>query len=1074
MNLFNFPVKKPVTVVMLMLMILVVGGIALWKIPLNMMPDIEFPNLVVLIQYPGAGPEEVEERIAKPLEGMLKSISDVENIKIIAMEDQCVFIMEFNWGTDLDAAAADIREAISVVRKYLPEDMEEPLLVQMDLSDMPIMFLSVSDPKRPLLELKEIADDSVSPQLERLPGVASAMVMGGREREIQVNLDKDKLKSYNLSTTDIIQAIAYQNLNVSSGYFEEGIQRFRLRGVGEFNSLEELENLYIGKGITSSQMQEQQMMALLGISDPSAGEGAISPIRLKDVGEVKDGVKEVEGSVKIQGDDKVLVEGVGIIVMKESDANPVKAADEVIKAIPSIERNLPEGLNLFVNFNITEMITDSLSALRSAAYEGAVFAVLVLLVFLWRIRPTIIVATAIPLSLLLAFVGMYFTGFTLNIITMAALVIAIGKLVDDSIVVMENIFRHISAGEQPHQAAEQGFREVAIAVTAATIVTVIIFLPIAFISGLSSQLFSPFAATIFFALLGSLIVSFTLVPMMSSRILKVETPSPGKRIRHPFERIQESYGSLLAWSLSNKGKVFVLVLLVLGVTGLMASQLPQEFMAESIGYIYQAKASLPAGTVVEETEKLTEKVRDKVNVYPDLERLFMMVGKTGEAMSEAMGAMQGEIRGTHNATMMVMMKKKAEGRVTPESELVRAFEEFERENPGAEITFAPEGGMQSIGQESQKPIVVKLYGDDLDQLKTISERIAENMRDVEGVRDVTTTLEQGAPEVQYSFDRFRLGNQGMVMGMAAMAVQSEVLGKLASYYREGGKEYDIRVRLIEDQRDTFADIKELPLTSPLGFTLPLRDSAEFNYDVGPMYIRRENSKRLVIVEANKSDRALSEIIGDIKKVVAGMALPEGYHVKIGGEYEDMMESFQDLGILFVLAIILVYMVLASLYESLMHPLTIMIAIPFAITGAAAGLYFTNTGFGVMAFLGLIMLVGIVATNSIVLIDFVIIFHHERGMERRQAVIEAGKTRLRPILMTAFTTMLGVLPIAIGHGEGMEMMQPLGIVVVGGLFTATLLTLIIIPVVYEVFDDLAIDLANLFRRKKPEYEAETKS
>lgn len=377
--------------------------------------------------------------------------------------------------------------------------------------------------------------------------------------------------------------------------------------------------------------------------------------------------------------------------------------------------------------------------------------------------------------------------------------------------------------------------------------------------------------------------------------------------------------------------------------------------------------------------------------------------------------------------------------------------------------------MSSMGSESTKPIVVKIYGDDLDQLKSLSDRVADAVSQVDGARDVTTTLEEGSPEVQYSFDRFRLGSQGMVVGMAATAVQSEVDGTLASYYREAGKEYDITVRLREDQRDTFEKVKDLPLSSPLGFTLPLRDSAEFKYDVGPMYIRRENSKRLVIVEGNQSDRPLSEIIADVKKAVASVSMPEGYNAKIGGEYEDMIESFKDLGILFMLALILVYMVLASLYESLIHPLTIMIAIPFAFTGAAAGLYLTGTGFGVTAFIGLIMLIGIVATNSIVLIDFIIMYHHEKGMERRQAVVEAGKTRLRPILMTALTTMLGVLPIALGGGEGMEMQQPLGIVVVGGLFTSTLLTLIIIPVVYEVFDDLAIDLANLFRRKKPKKE-----
>jgi len=445
--------------------------------------------------------------------------------------------------------------------------------------------------------------------------------------------------------------------------------------------------------------------------------------------------------------------------------------------------------------------------------------------------------------------------------------------------------------------------------------------------------------------------------------------------------------------------------------------------------------------------------------FKDIQMMFIILGKSGDPRREAM--YQGE-QGTHQATFMIKFPKKIQGRVTTEAQLRQAWDEMSRENPGVKFSMRAAGNIQ---MNSVKPVAVKLFGDDFPVLKKISDDIAAKMRKVDGLRDVTTTLEEGTPELVYPFDRTRLSNYGLVTGLAAMSMQAAVDGEVASLYRDGGDEYDITVRLQENNRDTSRKLSNIPLASPMGFSVPIRDVSQPHFGQGPAKIVRENSKRIVTVEANKTDRPLSEIVADVDKILAGVVLPEGYFLEFGGERKDQMEAFSDLAIMFLLGVILVYMVLASLYESLVHPLTIMVpAALFSFTGAVIGLYITNTGFGVTAFIGLIMLFGIVANNSILFVDFILEYHN-KGMDRRQAIIQAGQVRLRPILMTALATLFGVLPIAMGRAEGMELQQPLGIVVVGGLFSSTFLTLIIIPSVYEILDDLALDLQNLFRRKK---------
>lgn len=1059
MSMYNFPIRRPVTTVMFMLMIVVVGAVALWKIPLALIPDIEFPNIIVMTGYEGAGPEEIEKRVTKPLEEVIKTVPNIKNVKSASAEGYSIITCEFNWGTNLDEASGDIRSKLELVKEYLPADADAPILLKLSINDMPVAFLSLSGEGRHKYELGKIGKDQVVPRLERIKGVASAQVMGYPEREIVVELDPDKLRAYGVSISDVVNVIRYHNLDLSLGNIKEMNTRFLVKAKGEFESLEELENLVVGFGISPTQRQQTQMAQMMGRFEPLAGKGATNPIRLKDVGKVIDSFAELEGDVRRIDSEGKLHLGVGILVMKESDANMVEVARRVKAELPNIEKDLPKGMNLDLTFDLSEMIEDSINALRRAAYEGAAGAAIVLFIFLLHLAPTLIVVIAIPLSLFVGFICMYFAGYTFNMMTMGAMVIALGKLVDDAIVVLENTVRHLHLGKPPKVAAEEGIREVGIAITAATIVTVIVFLPLAFIQGLSAQLFRSFAATIFFTLMGSLLVAFTIVPMLTSRFLTLPEVKSSKPRRGLWTRIQDQYGKFLEWSLDNRGKILIIAFLFLVLTGVIIAQLPTSFMTNPDMGQYECRVKLPVGTPFEETEKVVVKLEDKIKkAFPDLDRMFEIVGQPSDPK---MAAFHGGSQGTHEARIIFILKKKSQGGVNRLPQVRAFFDKVAKDFPSAKITMVGMGLETQLGVD-RRPIEIKIFGDDLQVLKKISDDLAMRIGKVDGIRDVKTTMDEGNPEQVMRFDRARLGSYGLVTAQVEMALKTALEGEIASMYREAGDEFNIRVRMQQKNRERIKDLSEVPITTPFGFTLPARALGEFEFQTGPAQVNRENAKRIAKVTADKTDRPLSEIITDINKVLAKYPFPERYIYEFGGEWQDWQETSHDLMLMLLVALLLVYMVLAALYESLIHPFTIMSAVPFAFTGAVIALYITRTPLDVTAFIGLIMLVGIVATNSIVLIDFVIEYARQ-GMPRREAVVQAGKVRLRPILMTALTTMLGVFPIALAMEEGMEMQQPLGIAIVGGLFSSTFLTLLIIPVLYTIFDDVGEDMKALVRR-----------
>jgi HAE1 family hydrophobic/amphiphilic exporter-1 len=1013
MKFTEFPVKRPVTIIMLMLIICVLGVISLSRLAVDLMPQIKFPNISVVTTYSGVAPEEIEKSVSRPLESAVRNVPGIKNVKSTSSEGVSLITAEFPWGTNLDEASAAIRDRIGMIKKYLPDGIDEPLVLKTDISQIPVLFISLAGPLS-ITELKRLADDEIVPRLERVDGVASVVVSGGRDREIQVYVDKAKLLAYGLSLDQVIARIRYENLTLSAGDLVKTQQAFAVRGLGELKNIEELRGLVVGLKNGAS-------------------------VYLRDIARVEDALADETGVSRINQQP-----GLTIYVTKTTDANSVQVAKRLIKAIPQINKELPAGVKLGVVFNMSEMISDSITSLERAALEGAILAIIIIFLFLLSVRPTLIVSLSIPLSLLLSFVGMYFNKMTINIMTLGGLVIALGRLVDDSIVVMENIFRHLRMGKSSAQAAMDGAAEVSTAVISSTIVTVVVFLPIVFASGVAGQLFKAFGLTVFFSLTASLLIAFTVVPMFSSQIYRMGKSMGEEKDKGVYPAIRSFYGKALAWALRFKGIILGGAALLLVVTGIMFIKVKKEFLPNMGTGMYQLVVSLPKGSSVEATSAVVERIENRFMSLADVDKVTSIIGTTGgtSGMTSA-----SAIRGSSEARVMVRLARNKK-RVTTDAVVARIVKEEVAQNPNVQITTP---AMASAMFGSDHPVEIKIFGDDLEKLKEIAADIKNQISVVPGLKDVASSVEQGVPEIAFAFDRERVARYGLSSAQISNSIANALQGQVASLFHEAGREINIRVRLATADVASIEAIRDIPVPTPMGFSVPLRDVASVNYSEGPSMIQRENAKRVVLVSAGLAGgHSLSQVGMGISGVLRKYQMPQGYFYDFGGEQQSMRETFSSLFFVLLLAILLVYMILASLYESLIHPLTILVSVPFAFTGAIIALVISGSALNTTSFIGLIMLVGIVSTNAIVLIDFVL-KNRARGMERREALIDAGKVRLRPILMTAIATLFAMIPIALGSTQGMNLQKSMGIAVVGGLFSSTFLTLVVVPCLYEIFD-----------------------
>ena len=1041
MNLSNVAIRRGVTFGMVFLVIIGFGLFSLSRLKVDLYPDITFPVVLVVSRYSGANPYDIETVLSRPLESALSSVEGVEGVTSVSRKGISLVVLEFDWGYDMDLAQNDVRRALEWVEDYWPDDATNPLVFAFDPSQMPILFLGVGSPVLDQAELRTLTDDQVVPRLERIEGVASADIIGGLQRQIRVEVDPRALSSYGLPITSVIGALQGANLQVPGGVIKDGRTAFSVRTFGEFRSLDEIRNAIV-----------------------TARGGQV--IHVQDVAQVTDGYEELEGLARVNA-----APGMMLIIQKQSDANTVQVVERVKAAVPGIQSAIPGQIELVTVFDQGDFINKSISNLAAAGITAFFLAVVVLLVFLRNFRSMLIVATAIPTSVIVTFFVLDMYGTTLNIISMAGLALAVGMLIDNSIVVLENIYRFREMGERRRESAEKGASQVGMAITASTLTTLAVFAPVLFVPGISGVMFRDMVIAICFALAASLFVAITLVPLLSSRLLT--RPKPPKLalfrglsngVEAGFQGLQRGYAKLLKWSLAHRLIVVLLAAAAFfGSFGLL-SVVGVDFMPKTDQGEFQLQIERAVGTDLPSTlatfQQIEQIIREDV---PEVVNIYSNIGSGGDLGSAFRGM------DTNSGSIRVKLVPRSQ-RTRTQFEVQDALRTRLDAIPGITYSFEQSGGMQSGAD-----IEVKLFGHDMNVTGELGDRLVQQFSQIEGAVDVTSSLKRGAPELQITLDRPRLQAMGLTAGQVTNTISNAVQGLTATQYRESGDEFDVFVRLASDYRNSPEDLEQLMLALPTGGVVPLRQVADITRDIGPVAIQREDQSRQVVVEVNVSGRDMGSVESDIEAILAQTEIPQDVIVELGGSAEDRQESFYYLTLAIFAGILLVYVVMASQFESLVSPFIILITIPLSIIGVALGLWISGTTLSLMAMIGMLVLVGIVVNNGIVLVDYMNQLREFEGKDVYEAAYEGGQTRMRPVLMTAFTTVFGMLPLAIGSGEAGETWAPLARSVMGGLSVATILTLVMVPVIYTIFASIAVRIKELkhsrLERKNPELAAE---
>jgi len=1024
LNLPNFSVNRPITVLMFFIGLILIGLISFQNLGLDLLPDLSFPMSAIIVSYSGVAPQEIENMITIPLEEAVGTIQGVKNINSFSREGSSVVLMEFNWGTDMDASALNIREKIDQVKGFLPDDASDPIVIKFDPSLMPILVLGMYSEEKDLQKLQEYAEDIIKPRLERLEEVASASINGGLDREILVSIDNEKLRTNQLSFNQVTAALAGENVNLPAGTLKEGTINFLIRTLGRFKSIQDIE------GILISNIRGKK-------------------IYLGDIAKVEDTFKERNSITYVNGKPGIMVS-----LQKESGKNTVTVAKRVFKELETIQKLLPEDISITPVFDPSDFIKKTISQVGWVALYGSILAILVLLFFLGNFSSTLIIGFAIPISLIFTFSLLYFSNLTLNMMTLGGLALGIGMMVDNSIVVLENIYRYRELGTDIKKSACLGASEVGTAISASTFTTIAVFLPILYVKGIASELFSPMGYTITFSLLTSLLVALTLVPMLSSKILHIKVKDKSSSVSKEnlsqnslrqggkiFNFVRDEYSRLISWSLRHRGIVFILAVIIFVGSIMLIPFVGTEFIPSSDQGQFNINITLPTGTNLETTREVVSKVEKIVSEVPEIKSILTTAG-------EGSGGMGFSTEGGNSGTIMVNLVEQNKR----EKNMVQIINELRQKigiYPDAQIKFSEQGFTFTSGSD----LTVKISGDSLDELENIANRILILMSEVEGVYDLESSVEDVRPELHLNIDREKANLYGLNTAQIASTVQDALLGRIASIYQEKGKQINIRIRLEEEDRNSIEEVENLLISSSVGLQIPLKEIAEVTVDSGPKGIDRENQQRIVNVSGNISNRFLGKVIQDAQQKLEKLYLPEDYRYEFVGENKEMQESFLQLAMALVLSIILVYMIIAAQFESLLMPLAVMFSVPFSLIGVILALLLTDKSLNVLSYIGIIMLVGIVVNNSIVLIDYINKLR-QKGMERKEAIILGGKTRLRPILMTMFTTVLALVPMALGIGEGAELRAPMAITIIGGLTSSTFLSLIIVPIFYTFLDDLS--------------------
>ena len=1026
MNLPQFGVKRPVTVTMIFVGIIILGAVSLSRLGLDMMPELEMPSIGVFTNYSGAGPQEVEKRITEKLEERLSTIPNLDKITSISRESTSIINLAFDWGTNMDEAANDVRDYVGLAKKELPEDAEEPIIFKFDFSMMPILVMGVTaDESYP--RLKKIVDDKIVDPLKRIPGVATAITRGGLQRQILVEIDKGRLQARHLSIDEVIQALKLQNLTLPGGHLKTGLTDYLVRVPEEFKNVQQIKDTVI-----------------------RVEEGV--PVYLKDVAGVYDSFAERTKFARMNKR-----EGLILFVQKQSGANTVKVVDRVLKQLPELARDLPSDIEIKVNRDFSEFIRLSINTLRTSLFWGGILVILVILFFLRRIATSLIIISAIPCSLIITFILMYVADYTLNIISLSSLAIALGMVVDAAIVISENIHRQRERLEDPREASITGAQEVARAVIASTLTTMAIFLPIVFVKGITGILFKQMAAVICLALLASLFTALTLIPMLSSKFISLRPKTEGSsaflrrlyRLSEGwFRRMEERYRRLLARALAHRAITIASGVLILASSLLLIPLVGTEFFPEVDSGVIRIDVERPVGMRVKETGKVMTAIEDIL--YREVPELKASLVSWGYGETGGIGHIIGGEESSNTGWVMTkLVQKKYRQRSSKEiaAELKPLLSSF----AATKVRFSTEDPLQSIlfGGQS-KPLLVEVRGYDLENARKYCTQIARALEQIKGVGDVEISRKVGRPELQVIIDREKSARLGVNVSELANTVKTFIDGTTATQYRESGDEYDIFVRLREQDRSQLIDLDNLFITSTAGKQIRLSNIAAIEQQKGPVKIERKGQERIVYVGANIYGRDLGSVVRQAQEKLSRITPPFGFSYTFSGAREEQLKAFRWLFFALILGVILVYMVMASLFESFKHPFVILFSIPFAMIGVICSLLLTNQRLNVDSFIGIILLTGIVVNNAIVLIDYINTLRR-KGLDLMEAITEGARTRLRPVLMTAITTIVGLLPLALFKGEGAEEWRALATVVIGGLAVSTLITLVLIPTLYSVFE-----------------------
>ena len=1022
MKIVDLSVDRKITVTMITLIVILGGIISFTKLGLDMLPDVEFPMVSVVTVYSGASPEDIESIVTKPIEQAIASVSGVKGVVSTTVEGMSMIAVEFESGSNLDFAAQDLRDQLAMFADFLPDDIQTPLVMKFDMSALPLLFYGVTSEERPLNELAEYMDESAGYRLERIEGVASVIVQSPEVREIQVEIDQHALETSGITLDQVIQMIGFENLNMPAGRIVEDHKDFLVRPRAEFASLTELEDLIVGASPTGN------------------------PIKLRQVAKVKDTVSDLRTEMRVQSKP-----GVMMIVTKQSGANTVRVADAVKAELADLQQVLPEDIEMHIGMDMSSSVKLTVNSTGRTAMLGGFLAMLMIYFFLRNIRPTLAVGIAIPVSIVVTFIPLNAVGYTLNLLTLGGLALGIGMLVDNAIVVIENVFRHLEEGKSRKEAARLGASEVGMAITASTLTTLAVFLPMAMGSGTAGQLVRGLALSISFSLLASLFVSLTMVPMIASVFFK-----PRSKVDYTLKadeswivRLRAVYTASLTIVLQHRGKtlgaataLFIISMALIPVVG-------TEFMPEMDQAMLMMKIKLPVGSALEETDQAVRQV-EKIALSEDAVQTVIVSNGVNEEDRGQSGDMANA--GSHEGMIMLAMKPKSERSLstTKIGEKIRGEIPAMRDVTIQSIDFgAAMGG-------SGADVEIQVFGKDFVILEEISKEVAAIIADVEGVMDIKSSMEEAKPEYHIALNREEINRMGLVSGQVANTIKASTLGQVATRYRFAGDETNVRIKFREDQRNSIRDIGQIKLTTPMKSQIPLAQVASITQEEGPVKIVRDNQSRMVLVTASILDRDMGSVMEEIIEILKPIqsTLPDGYFVEYGGQYEQMIDTFITLGQALALAILLVFMVMASQFESLIHPFVIMVTIPLALIGVVIGFLVSGVTISLTSFIGFIMLTGIVVNNGIVLVDYINQLRR-KGVEATAAIIEAGSTRLRPVLITALTTIFGMLPMVLDSSEGAEMRAPMAITVIGGLTAATFLTLFVVPSLYSLLADAGI-------------------